>query len=209
MSGQEPPRTIGQMPDHPVHEPAPASVGGYEETPIPRLALVAVLLLVAIGGAIDIVLDRPANGLTPHIVLETLLMAVSLGFAVHLWRGWRATSSSLRKARFSLAEREAERDAWRARARSAIASFAAAVQTQLDEWHLTPTEREVALLLLEGLGHKQIAARTGRSERTVRQHAVSIYDKAGVGGRAELAAFFLSGLGGARQAKSDLPSDTR
>jgi hypothetical protein len=38
------------------------------------------------------------------------------------------------------------------------------------------------------------AARTSRSERTVRQHAVSIYQKSGLGGRAELAAFFLEGV---------------
>jgi hypothetical protein len=42
--------------------------------------------------------------------------------------------------------------------------------------------------------HKQIAARTGRSERTVRQHAVSVYERSGIGGRAELAAFYLQGL---------------
>jgi DNA-binding NarL/FixJ family response regulator len=49
-------------------------------------------------------------------------------------------------------------------------------------------------LLLKGHGHKQAAALTGRSERTVRQHAVSIYHKAGLSGRAELAAFFLEDL---------------
>jgi len=48
--------------------------------------------------------------------------------------------------------------------------------------------------LLKGQGHKQIAAATGRSERTVRQHAVAVYQKSGLGGRAELAAFFLDSL---------------
>jgi DNA-binding CsgD family transcriptional regulator len=58
----------------------------------------------------------------------------------------------------------------------------------------TLTEQEVALLLLKGHGHKQIAAATGRSERTVRQHAVAVYQKSGLQGRAELAAFFLEDL---------------
>ena len=40
----------------------------------------------------------------------------------------------------------------------------------------------------------EIASATGRSERTVRQHAIAAYHKAGVGGRAELAAFFLGDL---------------
>jgi DNA-binding NarL/FixJ family response regulator len=48
--------------------------------------------------------------------------------------------------------------------------------------------------LLQGRSHKEIAATSGRSERTVRQHAAAAYEKAGLGGRAELAAFFLEGL---------------
>ena len=47
-------------------------------------------------------------------------------------------------------------------------------------------------MLLKGHGHKEIAALTGRSERTVRQHAGVVYEKAGLAGRAELAAFFLN-----------------
>jgi DNA-binding NarL/FixJ family response regulator len=50
------------------------------------------------------------------------------------------------------------------------------------------------LQLLQGKSHKEIAAATGPSERTVRQHAATAYEKAGLGGRAELAAFFLEGL---------------
>ena len=49
-------------------------------------------------------------------------------------------------------------------------------------------------MLLKGYEHKQMAARTGRSERTVRQHAGAVYEKAGIGGRAELAAYFLNDL---------------
>jgi DNA-binding CsgD family transcriptional regulator len=76
----------------------------------------------------------------------------------------------------------------------ALAGLGRAIDRQFRAWQLTPTEREVALLLLQGHGHKWIAAQTRRSERTVRQHAVAVYEKAGLGGRAELAAFFLQDL---------------
>jgi DNA-binding CsgD family transcriptional regulator len=92
------------------------------------------------------------------------------------------------------AERQAERDAWRARAGQALDGLGVAVSDQFAAWGLTPAEREVALLLLKGESHKEIAGATGRSERTVRQHAVAAYQKAGLGGRAELAAFFLGDL---------------
>jgi DNA-binding CsgD family transcriptional regulator len=55
-------------------------------------------------------------------------------------------------------------------------------------------ERQVAMLLLKGLGHKEAAIVLDRSERPVRQHAVSVYRKSGLSGRAELAAFFIEDL---------------
>ena len=59
---------------------------------------------------------------------------------------------------------------------------------------LARSQKEVALLLLKGLGHRQAAALMHRSERTVRQHAVAVYKKSGLSGRAELSAFFLEDL---------------
>jgi DNA-binding CsgD family transcriptional regulator len=55
-------------------------------------------------------------------------------------------------------------------------------------------ERETALMLLKGHGHKEIATILGKSERTVRQQAVAVYRKSGLAGRAELSAFFLEDL---------------
>ena len=62
---------------------------------------------------------------------------------------------------------------------------------QFGRWALTDAERGVALLLLQGLSHKEIASARDTSERTVRQQALAVYRKAGVHSRAELAAFFL------------------
>lgn len=153
-----------------------------------------ILLLVAIGGAVDLVLDRPASWLSLHVLVEVALMVVSLTFSIVLWRAWNRTTHQLARAEQTIATSKAERDLWRKNAESVLAGFSSAVERQFEKWGLTPVEREVALLLLKGHGHKQVAAQTGRSERTVRQHAVSVYEKAGLGGRAELAAFFLEGL---------------
>ena len=93
-----------------------------------------------------------------------------------------------------VAERQAERDGWRRNAEEALAGLAVAIDRQLDAWRFTPAEREVVVALLKGKSHKEIAAASGRSERTIRQHAAAAYEKAGLGGRAELAAFFLRDL---------------
>lgn len=162
------------------------------------LGVAAVLLLVAIAGVIDLVLDAPTTWRSAHVLFEVALMLTSLGFAIYLWRGWVRASRSLDEVRRDLLSRQAalrlERDAWREQAQGALANLSEAINAQFDKWGLTATEREIALLLLKGHGHKQAAALTGRSERTVRQHAVSVYHKAGLSGRAELAAFFLGDL---------------
>lgn len=160
--------------------------------------LVGFLLVVVVGGVTDIVLDRPTSWFSAHIAVELGMVLVSLTFAILIFSRWRQSTVALKNARVTLAatsqalqERQAERDAWRASAEQALTGFGAAIDRQFSSWQLTRAEREVALLLLKGLGHKQVAAQLGRSERTVRQQAVDVYRKAGLQGRSELAAFFL------------------
>ena len=83
---------------------------------------------------------------------------------------------------------------WRAEARSHLDGLGAAIETQFSRWNLTEAEREVALLLLKGLSHKEVAQVRGVSERTVREQSRSIYAKAGLSGRTALSAFFLEDL---------------
>jgi DNA-binding CsgD family transcriptional regulator len=164
------------------------------ERPMFPVLVPGILLLVAVGGAIDLALDRPQSWLSLHVLVEVTLMVVSLTFSIVLWRAWNRTTQQLVRAERQVAASTVERDAWRKSAESALAGFSSAVERQFAAWNLTPAEREVALLLLKGHGHKQIAAQTGRSERTVRQHSVAVYAKSGLAGRAELSAFFLEGL---------------
>ena len=159
-----------------------------------RTVVLGVLVVVVIGGAADLYSDAPTDWFSPHVVIEVTLMAVSASVALYLWRQWSRAAARLAGVRATMAVREAERDAWRRRAETALEGLGHAIDEQFTAWGLTPTEREVALLVLKGHGHKQIAAATQRSERTVRQHAVAVYEKSGLGGRAELAAFFLESL---------------
>jgi DNA-binding CsgD family transcriptional regulator len=176
------------------------SPGTFEGPLAPVLAV--FLVMVVIGGTIDLVLDRPASWRSLHVAFEVAMVLVSLGFAIALFSGWRKTAIELRNTRASLAvsrrdlaARVAERDEWRQRAEAALVGFSVAIDQQFDTWKLSRAEREVALMLLKGEGHKQAAAHLGRSERTVRQQAVEVYRKSGLQGRAELAAFFLQDLG--------------
>lgn len=159
-----------------------------------RWLYVAALLSIVVGGTIDLALDQPRHWLTFHVIFEMLMVAGALLMATALWLGWWRASRSVEAMRSLLEQRAAERDAWQRNAEKALEGMAAAIDEQFRQWQLTPAEREVALLLLKGRSHKAIAKTTGRSDRTVRQHAASVYHKAALAGRAELAAYFLEGL---------------
>lgn len=75
-----------------------------------------------------------------------------------------------------------------------VDGLGAAIERQFDAWSFTSAERAVALLMLKGYSHKEIAASRGTSEATVRQQATSAYQRSGLGGRAALCAFFLEDL---------------
>lgn len=159
-----------------------------------RPLLSAVLLLIVVSGTVDLVLDAPRDWRSFHVVYELALIVGAALATVALWARWARAERSLSRTREALDERRAERDAWRASAERALRGLGAAIDDQLVRWGLTPAEREVALQMLKGKSHKAIAYETGRSERTIRQHAVAIYQKSGLAGRAELAAFFLEDL---------------
>lgn len=151
-------------------------------------------MLVVAGGLIDLILDHRADGLTLHAIYELMTLLAALGMAWIVWRGWWRTERSVAHLQTALAQRSHERDQWQHRARKALETFSAEVDEQFRAWSLTPAEREVAFLLLKGNSHKQIGQETGRSDRTVRQHAGTVYQKAGLASRAELAAFFMKEL---------------
>ena len=166
---------------------------GEGRTPISRL--VALLLVaIAVFGAIDLTLDGPGAWRSLHGIVEIIFIALCLGAALHLGRSWQKADRSLEATRADLRSRAIERDRWRERAEELLRGLGRAIDDQLEAWELTPAEKETALLLLKGFSHKEAARISGRSERTVRQHAVQVYRKSGLGGRAELSAFFLEDL---------------
>jgi DNA-binding CsgD family transcriptional regulator len=166
----------------------------FEDDAWLRRVVLGVLGTIVAGGALDLYFDAPERWISVHVFVEVALVLVSAGVGVLLWRGWRVTAEALRATERSLSAARVDQAVWQQRAEQSLTGLAGAINDQFALWGLTPSEREIALLLLKGHGHKQIAAETRRSESTVRQHAVAVYAKSGQQGRSELAAFFLEGL---------------
>jgi DNA-binding CsgD family transcriptional regulator len=168
-----------------------------------RLAagLAAVFLSILVLAAADLLGDARASTGLRHMALEAAVATAGLlGFVGMAHRYMRLSQASRRlteqtrglEADLSLSRAEAAR--WRNEARDLIAGLGAAIDQQLDRWGLSPAEKDVAILLLKGLSHKDIGEVRGVAEATVRQQARAMYRKAGLAGRADLAAFFLEDL---------------
>jgi len=80
------------------------------------------------------------------------------------------------------------------RLRRAAGAFLDLVNDRLEEWGLTPAERDVALFALKGLSTAEIARLRGTSEGTVKAQTAAIYRKAGVGGRPQFLSLFIEDL---------------
>ena len=137
------------------------------------------------------------------------LVAVMLAFSIPLLWRWRAQTTASRSrehalnAQLEVARHDAERD--REKARELLKGLGEEIDKQFDQWALTSAEREIALLMLKGLRHKDIAVARNTTERTVRQQALSVYKKAGLDGRTDLAAYFLEDLLPPRTAAEESP----
>jgi DNA-binding CsgD family transcriptional regulator len=138
------------------------------------------------------VLSRRPYGQWTFTLAAVVLTAV-LG---SLWFGRTRTAASVRELalRRQLEDARTEIAYERDRAREFLNGLGDEIDKQFETWGLTAAEREVALLILKGLRHKEIATARNTSEGTVRQQALMVYKKAGLDGRTDLAAFFLEDL---------------
>ena len=137
----------------------------------------------------DLVVDVFDNGMDEfiHLLIEALVV-IGLGIQI----------VSLVKLVFELkGENRAfkkDLDHWREEHSKFIKGVSCTINKQFINWKLTPSQKEIGMLLLKGLNFQEIANVRNTSERTVRQQATEIYKKTKLKGRHEFAAFFLEDL---------------
>jgi DNA-binding CsgD family transcriptional regulator len=178
-------------------------LGRHELTSEGKLLVGVLVAFVAIAllAALDLASDLSEGTTVGHVVAEGGVFVVGMLGAVYMARRLMHVLHSERAAReaaLALAERlkasEEEAARWRNEARDLLKGLGAALDRQFERWALSPAEKEVALLLLKGLSHKEVAEVRSITDATARQQARAVYKKAGLSGRNDLAAFFLEDL---------------
>jgi DNA-binding CsgD family transcriptional regulator len=158
-------------------------------------AVIFLLGAVVLLTSIDVAADLHFGSSLRHILVEVLIILAALTGAIYFWRRVFADlRAELRdsEAHTELWRQNAER--WQREAAQFVEGLSKAIDRQFEEWELTPSEKEVALLLIKGLSLKEIASIRDVREKTVRQQSQAIYRKGGLEGRADLAAYFLEDL---------------
>ena len=143
----------------------------------PTIVLVAATLFFAF----DIIVDLDAKDESwLHLFVESI---VFLAISTVLFQELRR----LRQLKAELSEE-------RIRTARLSGELLAVMRDQVAQWGLSPSESELALLLIKGLSMKEIAEARQVKEKTIRQQATSVYAKSGYAGRHELAAHFIEDL---------------
>jgi DNA-binding CsgD family transcriptional regulator len=78
--------------------------------------------------------------------------------------------------------------------RIASDAFHAVLMSKFDEWQLTPSERDNALLIVKGFSIAEMARIRNKSEGTIKAQNSSIYQKSGLAGRVQLVTHFIEEL---------------
>ncbi len=70
------------------------------------------------------------------------------------------------------------------------------VEERFSDWKLTPSEHDVAMLVVKGFSIAEIAGIRGNAEGTIKAHLNAIYRKSGTNSRAEMLGLLLDPLMG-------------
>ena len=178
-------------------EPSAGSAPPRTDRASARALAWPIILLVVVGGVLlfiisdlqfDLKQGVPFSHIAEELVFLALLIVGVVGTIVQL----RAALRRMRELQRDLSVTREDAERWRSEAEALARRVGGAVDEHFSEWGLTSAEKEIALLVLRGLSYKEVAGVRGTAERTVRHQALAIYRKAGVAGRAEMAAVFLS-----------------
>lgn len=153
-----------------------------------------VLLLFSGFFLFDIFHDLNQGVAFSHVIHEVILFGVAIMALAWQIRVILLKNRDLHSLNHQLLEAKKSYQDWKDRSHSQALEMRQMIDQQFAVWHLSQSEKDVALLLIKGLSMKEIADIRSTHEKTVRQQAMTIYKKAGLSGRQELAAFFLEDI---------------
>jgi len=129
-----------------------------------------------------------------HVWHEVMLfLAACVAIVFHTILLFRK-DARIKSLNFELLETQRSYREWKEKIGTSAKQIRDSIDHQFELWHLSHSEKDIALLLIKGFSMKEIAEIRQTHEKTVRHQATIIYKKSALSGRQELAAFFLEDI---------------
>lgn len=153
-------------------------------------AIITVLFLVMISNAFDLVIDFTRQEPVWHLVEEIIVISLAIGLIILLTMELKQKKRDMQALLEELKTTERSLTQSTTFINNARKEYSEIIHQQFDEWQLSQSQQQIALLLLKGLSFNEIASIRDTKEKTVRQQASEIYKKADVAGRHAFSAWF-------------------
>lgn len=156
--------------------------------------IIAIFVIVILASAGDIIADLQQGAKTSHLIQEGIILILACSALIWILQSIKLQHEEILQlhAQLEEANKLPERlDKDSIDTRKTLGEF---ISQQFNRWNLSKSEREVGQLLLKGFSHKEIALLRGTAEKTIRQQASAIYQKAGVSGRHAFSAWFIEDI---------------
>lgn len=158
--------------------------------------LITLLFLILLAGftTSDIISDINEGLSFRHWFHELLIVLGSAGLILYKLILSIRKDGLLVKYKGQVHQANIEIDYYKKKVQEINHDFTEIIDNQFRLWGLSPSEKDIALLVIKGLSMKDIADLRGSSEATVRQQAANVYKKSNLDNRLQLAAYFLEDL---------------
>ncbi len=153
-------------------------------------SIITIMIIVMISNIIDFIMDIANAAPWWHIVEEFIVISLAIALIIYLVLELKQKKRDLADLATELKTTEQSLNRSTALIHNARKEYSQVIHQQFDEWKLSESQQQIALLLLKGLSFHEIASIRDTKEKTVRQQASEVYKKAGVAGRHAFSAWF-------------------
>ena len=167
-----------------------------------RKTLFAVFVFIVFGtSSVEIINEFAAGESLAAMGDDLFRFGLSAAILIVFLSEYRAQQKALGDLRGQLDKARGQLAQFDTNSVELACQYRAVMQKQFEAWNLTTSEQDVVIGMLKGLSFREIAELRETREKTVRQQASSVYRKAGVSSRNELAAWFFEDMLEAAPAK--------
>ena len=166
----------------------------FRNMTIKDLILITMLFIVIAINTTDFLKDILHGDDWLHVSLEMITVFLSFWGIIMLVQQINNRTQEISKLNKKVEESQKDLALSHTKLKEIGREYSIYLHKQFDDWNLTPSEKEVALILLKGLSFKEMAEVRNTKEKTIRQQASTIYKKSKVSGRHEFSAWFFEDM---------------